>query len=85
MISREQLRMARSALGWSVRDLSERTGLGTATVSRFENGADAYSETLRKIEAVLEAEGIRFGKDDDGGFWVRLTPGFFSVRRQEKT
>jgi transcriptional regulator with XRE-family HTH domain len=85
MISREQLRMARSALGWSVRDLSERTGLGTATVSRFENGADAYSETLRKIEAVLEAEGVRFGKDDDGGLWVRLTPGFLSVRRQDQT
>ena len=77
--------MARSALGWSVRDLSERTGLGTATVSRFENGADAYSETLRKIEAVLEAEGVRFGKDDDGGLWVRLTPGFLSVRRQDQT
>ena len=77
--------MARSALGWSVRDLSERTGLGTATVSRFENGADAYSETLRKIEAALEAEGIRFGKDDDGGLWVRLTPGFLSIRRQDQT
>lgn len=76
--------MARSALGWSVRDLSERTGLGTATISRFENGADAYSETLRKIEAVFEAEGIRFGKNDDGGLWVCLTPGFAASRQQDQ-
>ena len=85
MISREQLRMARAALGWGVRDLASQTGLGVSTVTRFENGADAYSETLRKIEAALEAEGIRFGKDDDGGLWVRLTPGFLSIRRQDQT
>ena len=85
MISREQLRMARAALGWGVRDLASQTGLGVSTVTRFENGADAYSETLRKIETALEAEGIRFGKDDDGGLWVRLTPGFLSDRRQDQT
>lgn len=75
--------MARSALGWSVRDLSERTGLGTATITRFENGADVYSETLRKIETILEGEGIRFGKDDDGSLWVRLTPEFSASRQQD--
>ena len=77
--------MARAALGWGVRDLASQTGLGVSTVTRFENGADAYSETLRKIETALEAEGIRFGKDDDGGLWVRLTPGFLSDRRQDQT
>ena len=84
MISREQLRMARAALGWGVRDLASRTGLGVSTVTRFENGADVYSETLRKIEAALEGEGIQFGKDDDGSLWVRLTPAFSASRQQDQ-
>ena len=84
MISREQLRMARAALGWGVRDLASRTGLGVSTVTRFENGADVYSETLRKIEAILEGEGIRLGKDDDGSLWVRLKPGFSASRQQDQ-
>lgn len=77
--------MARAALGWGVRDVAASAGVTANTVSRFENGADAYSTTLRKIEFALEAEGIRFGKDDDGGLWVRLTPGFLSVRRKDQT
>lgn len=84
MISREQLRMARAALGWGVRDLAQQTGLGVSTVTRFENGGDAYGETLRRIESALETEGVRFGKDDDGGLWVRLTPGFVARRQQHR-
>lgn len=76
--------MARAALGWGVRDLAAKAGLGISTVTRFENGADAYGETLRKIEAALEGEGIRFGKDDDGALWVRLTPGFVARRQQDQ-
>ena len=74
MLSREQLRMARAALGWGLKDLAERAGVGVNTIGRFENGADAYGETLRKIEAALEAEGIQFGKDPDGTVWVGVRP-----------
>ena len=84
MVSREQLRMARAALGWGLKDLAARAGVGVNTITRFENGADAYSETLRKIETALEAEGIRFGKNDDGGLWVCLPPGFASSRQQDQ-
>lgn len=74
--------MARAALGWGVRDVASRAQVSANTISRFENGADAYGETLRKIESALEAEGIRFGKDDDGALWVRLTAGFVASRQQ---
>jgi transcriptional regulator with XRE-family HTH domain len=84
MLSREQLRMARAALGWGLKDLAERASVGVNTITRFENGADVYSETLRKIEAALEGEGIQFGKDDDGSLWVRLTPAFSASRQQDQ-
>jgi len=76
--------MARAALGWGVRDVAASAGVTANTVSRFENGADAYSTTLRKIEFALEAEGLRFGKSEDGGLWVCLTPGFVANRQQDQ-
>ncbi len=73
MISRIQVRMARAALGWSVRDLASRAGLAANTVSRFENGSDAYGDTLAKIQRALEQAGIIFiDQIDDAGPGVRL-------------
>ena len=54
MVTREQVRMARAALGWSVRELAAKAGLTANTVSRYENGADALGETLAKIRRALE-------------------------------
>src|SRR5262249_23268323 len=34
-----QLRMARAAVGWSVRELAEKAGITANTVTRIENGA----------------------------------------------
>ena len=73
MITRLQVRMARAALGWGVRDLASRAGLAPNTVSRFENGADARVDTLVQIQQVLEREGIIFvPADSSGGPGVRL-------------
>ena len=60
MITRLQIRMARAALGWGVRDLADRAGLAPNTVSRFENGADARVDTLVQMQDVLERAGIIF-------------------------
>lgn len=60
VITREQLKAARAILGWGVRDLAPRVGVSANTLSRFENGCDARGETLRRIRAALEAEGIEF-------------------------
>jgi transcriptional regulator with XRE-family HTH domain len=73
MITRVQIRMARAALGWGVRDLANNAGLSPNTVSRFENGAGARVDTLGQIQYVLEKAGITFiPADEVGGPGVRL-------------
>lgn len=73
MITRLQVRMARTALGWGVRDLARKAGLSPTTVTRFENGADARVDTLGQIQDVLERAGIIFVPGDEtAGPGVRL-------------
>ena len=73
MITREQVKMARAALGWSVQALAAKAGVAGNTVSRYENGTDAYGETLAKLQRALEAGGVDFIDDDEeGGPGVRL-------------
>jgi transcriptional regulator with XRE-family HTH domain len=64
-----QIRAARGALGWSVRDLADRTGIGTATIVRYEAASGVpksrkgHLDTLRQY---FEAAGIEFiGAPDD--------------------
>ncbi len=72
MITREQLKMARAALGWGVRDVAKKAGVAATTVSRYENGADAYGDTLSKIRRALEAGGVIFLDGNGEGPGVRL-------------
>ncbi len=73
MITRLQVRMARTALGWGVRDLARKVGLSPTTVSRFENGAHTRVDTVGQIQDVLERAGIIFvPADESGGAGVRL-------------
>jgi transcriptional regulator with XRE-family HTH domain len=69
VITRAQLKMARAALGWGVR---EKAGVASTTVSRYENGADAYGDTLAKLQRALEAGGIVFLNENGDGPGVRL-------------
>jgi len=56
--------MARAALGWSVQKLGELACVTPNTVSRYENGKDAYTSTADKLKAALEGSGkIRFEGD----------------------
>jgi transcriptional regulator with XRE-family HTH domain len=64
--------MARAAIGWSVRDLAGKAGVGVNTVSRFENGAETLVGTVKKLEAALKAAGVEFIAEDNGGPGVRL-------------
>lgn len=73
VITRLQIRMARAALGWGVRDLGKRAGIAANTVSRFENGMGTTVATLEQIQTALEKGGIIFiAPDDKGGPGVRL-------------
>jgi len=65
--------MARTALGWGVRDLARKAGLSPTTVTRFENGAHTRVDTLGQMQEVLERAGIIFvAADEHGGPGVRL-------------
>jgi transcriptional regulator with XRE-family HTH domain len=73
VITPAQVRMARAALGWGVRDLGTRAGIAANTVSRFENGFGAMVETVVRIQETLETAGIVFiSADQQGGPGVRL-------------
>jgi transcriptional regulator with XRE-family HTH domain len=73
VITREQVKMARAALGWNVQDLAAKAGVAGNTVSRYENGTDAYGETLVKLQRTLETGGVSFiDEDEEGGPGVRL-------------
>jgi DNA-binding XRE family transcriptional regulator len=53
--------MARSGLGWTVRDLAEATGLHRNTITNIEVGRYAGNqESISLIESVLRGAGIEF-------------------------
>jgi transcriptional regulator with XRE-family HTH domain len=66
-----QLRMARAAVGWGVRELAKKAGVAANTVTRIENGADAKQSTMDRLQHALEAAGVEFSNGDQPG--VRLT------------
>lgn len=70
-----QCRMARAALGYSIRDLAEKAGVGPDTVYRFENDArDPRLSTVTALRETLEAAGVVFIEADaSGGPGVRLS------------
>lgn len=79
MINGQQVKLARTALGWGVRDLAEQAGVNFNTVSRFENGSGVHARTVEALERTLEAAGIEFiptgPYSGDGGPGVRLKGG----------
>jgi transcriptional regulator with XRE-family HTH domain len=72
MLSPEQIRMARAALKWGVRDLAKKSGIAANTISRIENGAGSYAATLAQLQATFEKAGIVFLPENGGGAGVRF-------------
>jgi hypothetical protein len=73
MISGQQCRMARGALGISAPELSRRTRIATATILRFERGDVATNASIIvALQAAFEAAGIEFIDEDNGGPGVRV-------------
>jgi transcriptional regulator with XRE-family HTH domain len=66
-----QVRMARAAVGWGVRELAKKAGITANTVTRIENGADAKQSTMDALQWALEAAGVEFTNGEQPG--VRLT------------
>ena len=79
MLTGQQIRMARSALKWSARELAELTGLAMKTIQRIEatdSTPSSYSSTLTDLKVCFEAAGIEFiGTPEDGpGVRIRTSP-----------
>jgi transcriptional regulator with XRE-family HTH domain len=66
-----QLRMARAAVGWGVRDLAKKAGVTANTVTRIENGADAKQSTIDALQRALEAAGVEFTNGEQPGVRLR--------------
>ncbi len=63
MLTSGQIRAARAFLSWTARDLAERSNVHITTVQRIERGTGlvrANSETIWRIQGVLESAGIAF-------------------------
>ena len=70
-----QCKMARTALGWGVRDLAVAAKVSADTVARLERGEDLKTRTVEAIRIAMEAAGVVFlddGEDAPGGPGVRL-------------
>jgi hypothetical protein len=75
MITSGQIRAARALLRWSAKELSLNSGVGTATLKRYEvveGVPNAHVKTLTAIKAALEAAGIEFIGSPDKNPGVRL-------------
>ena len=66
-----QCKMARGALGWSLRDAADKAGIGINTLVRIEKSADVRVSTIRKLQSAFEAAGIAFLPDDGRGCGIR--------------
>ena len=75
-VTSAQIRMARAALNWTVRDLAEATGLHRNTINNIEVGRYAGDPgSLAVIETVLTHAGVEFTNGNRPG--VRLRKGGF--------
>jgi transcriptional regulator with XRE-family HTH domain len=72
-VTSAQVRMARAALNWTVRQLAEATGLHRNTITNIEVGRYVGDEkSLKVIQTVLSRAGVEFIDEDGGGPGVRL-------------
>ncbi len=67
-----QSKMARAALGLTVRGLAEIAGVSHDTIVRFEAGGELKPRTIDAIRAALENAGAVFVAENDEGPGVRL-------------
>ena len=75
MISVNQIRMARAALGWSLEVFGEKCGVSARTIRRIESEGGlekATTANVKLIRETLEAAGIEFIGAPGDGPGVRL-------------
>ena len=63
MLLASQIRAARSLLGWTARELSDRSGVSLATIQRLETQAGvpaSHPRTLQDLKRAFEDAGLEF-------------------------
>ena len=72
-----QLRAARSLLGWSQAQVAEAAGISVPTVKRAEGQGQlkASESAVKSIQSVLEDAGVEFLPGNGKGEGVRLKKG----------
>jgi transcriptional regulator with XRE-family HTH domain len=71
-VTSAQIRMARAALNWTVRDLAKATGLHRNTINNIEVGRyTGDPDSLRAIEKALTRAGVEFTNGDQPGGRLR--------------
>lgn len=75
-ITASQSRMARAALGWSIKQTATKAHVGINTLSRFEGGGGVFLSTANALQSAYQAAGIEFVNEGTpslaGGVGVRL-------------
>ena len=79
MVSSSQIKAARAMLGWSAIELAGRSGVGSASIKRYEVQAGvpvANTRNLMAIRNALEEAGIQFTGDPlvNPGVVLHLSP-----------
>ena len=70
-----QLKMARTALGLTVRQAAELAGCSHETIVGIKSGRSSVkTSTIDKVQAAFEKAGVEFIDEDGGGLGVRLKP-----------
>jgi DNA-binding XRE family transcriptional regulator len=66
-----QCRMARAALGITVREAADLAGVSHDTIVRIEGGQELKESTVQKVRKAFEAKGIVFTNGGEPG--VKIT------------
>ncbi|MFC7556818.1 helix-turn-helix domain-containing protein [Pseudoroseomonas wenyumeiae] len=67
LITASQCRMARAAVGLTLRDLAGAAGISVNTLSRIEGEGNVTSRTLAKVQEILVQHGAVFRRDGSVG------------------
>jgi transcriptional regulator with XRE-family HTH domain len=75
-VTSAQIRAARGLVNWSVRELSEHSGIHRNTITNIETAKSGGDDaTLAAIRAALEGAGVEFIPENGRGAGVRLRKG----------
>jgi DNA-binding XRE family transcriptional regulator len=65
-----QLKMARVALGLTVRQAAELADVSHDTITRIEGGQELKESTVQKVRAAFESRGIKFTNGSQPGVTI---------------